>query len=58
MKKDKHMFVVAPKGYAIIAAIDSGLVRKNEDGSYDTCAFDKFWDALTDRVTMEVKKKA
>ena len=36
--------VVTPKGLALIAAVDSGLIKKNDalDG-YETDALDKFW---------------
>lgn len=34
------------RGKALIAAIETGLVKENEDGSVNTAVFNKFWDEI------------
>lgn len=40
--------LVSAKGIALVAAVESGLVKEAEDGqSYDTELFEKFWEKFT-----------
>lgn len=40
--------LVSAKGIALVAAVESGLVKETPDGqSYDTELFEKFWEKFT-----------
>ena len=42
----KRLSVITEKGYALMAAIDAGLLEETEDG-WNTEKFEKFWAQFT-----------
>ena len=46
MKGMKRLSVITEKGYALMAAIDAGLLEETEDG-WNTEKFEKFWTQFT-----------
>ena len=48
------MFIkVTPKAYALIAAVNAGLVKETESGEYDIEAFEMFWAEFSKSVQLE-----
>ena len=46
MKGMKRLSVITEKGYALMAAIDAGLLEETEDG-WNNEKFEKFWAQFT-----------
>ena len=46
MKGMKRLSVITEKGYALMAAIDAGLLEETEDG-WNTEKFEKIWAQFT-----------
>lgn len=45
------IYKISLKGTAILAAIESGLVKKDSSGNYPTEEFEKFWTIFEESVS-------
>lgn len=45
------------QGWALVLAMQTGLVKQDEDGSADTTAFNRFWERVETEIFPQVCKE-